>query len=204
MKTKKKTGVDIKTVGIVKNIMIILIVVALLAAAGMVTFHVINNRKEEVDVVTVSTLQEIINVSELSTFTAVYNGIAEVNNADDPEKIDYYVSYEAKVDAGIDFSKVGISIDEDNKTVELSLPAVYITDTTVDIASLDYIFMNDAANQSTVSEQALKACEQDVESESQRQEAIVDLAQENAENVLIALVSPFIEQSYPDYEIQVV
>ena len=37
--------------------------------------------------ITESTLREIINVSELSTYTAVYNGIAKVPNPDKPEEI---------------------------------------------------------------------------------------------------------------------
>ena len=38
----------------------------------------VKKKTEKAEVVTVSTLQKIINVSQLSTFTAVYNGIAKV------------------------------------------------------------------------------------------------------------------------------
>ena len=142
-------------------------------------------------------------MSELSTFTAVYNGIAEVKNEKNEKQTDYYVSYEAKVKAGIDFSKVSIECDDKNKSIKITVPDVYITDISVDIASLDYIFLNEKANRTAVSEQALKACEQDVEEESQQQQAIIDLAQENARNVLKALVLPFVEQNSPDYAIEI-
>lgn len=41
-----------------------------------------------IEVITVQTLEKIINVSELSTFTAVYNGVAEVKNEKTPDKIE--------------------------------------------------------------------------------------------------------------------
>ena len=163
------------------------------------------NDKKQAEIVTVSTLQEIINVSELSTFTAVYNGIAQVMNADDPESVDYYVSYEAKVNAGIDFEDidVDVDVDEDTFTVHITVPPVTLTDVNVDISSLDFIFYNEKANTSTVTEEAFKACEDDVEKESQEQEAIYELAEQNAKNVLTALVRPIIDQSETEYSLVV-
>ena len=161
------------------------------------------NDKKQAEIVTVSTLQEIINVSELSTFTAVYNGIAQVMNADDPELVDYYVSYEAKVNAGIDFEDIYIDVDEDTFTVHITVPPVTLTDVNVDISSLDFIFYNEKANTSTVTEEAFKACEADVEKESQEQAAIYELAEQNAKNVLTALVRPIIDQSETEYSLVV-
>ena len=161
------------------------------------------NDKKQAEIVTVSTLQEIINVSELSTFTAVYNGIAQVMNADDPELVDYYVSYEAKVNAGIDFEDIDVDVDEDTFTVHITVPPVTLTDVNVDISSLDFIFYNEKANTSTVTEEAFKACEDDVEKESQEQEAIYELAEQNAKNVLTALVRPIIDQSETEYSLVV-
>ena len=43
-------------------------------------FQVGGTKDHEAEVTVVSTLERIINVSDLSTFTAVYNGIAEVPN----------------------------------------------------------------------------------------------------------------------------
>ena len=161
------------------------------------------NDKKQAEIVTVSTLQEIINVSELSTFTAVYNGIAQVMNADDPELVDYYVSYEAKVNAGIDFEDIDVDVDEDTFTVHITVPPVTLTDVNVDISSLDFIFYNEKANTSTVTEEAFKACEADVEKESQEQAAIYELAEQNAKNVLTALVRPIIDQSETEYSLVV-
>lgn len=150
---------------------------------------------EEAEIFTVSTLQKVINTSELSTYTAVYNGIAQVMNENNPEETDYYVAYEAKVNAGIDFQEIEITSDSDTNTIYVTLPEVYITDVNVDVSSLDFLFYNDKANTSTVSAQALKACEADVRAESEQQESIFLLAKQNAENVINALASPILEQS---------
>ncbi len=151
------------------------------------------------EVITVSTLEKIINVNELSTFTAVYNGIAQVTNEKEPAETDYYVSYEARVEAGIDFEKIVISIDDETKTIRISIPEVYITEVNVDISSLDFIFCNDKANTSMVTQQAFKACETDARKESAQQHTIYELAKQNAIKVLTALTKPIVEQLDDEY-----
>ena len=124
--------------------------------------------------ITVSTLEKIIQVSELSTSTVVYNGIAEVPEADDPDSIAYYVSYEATVQAGIDLTAVEVQeVDHEAKTITISLPEVQLFDANVDISSLDYIFLDDKANTATVSAEAYKACQEDVNAESEKQSQIL-------------------------------
>ena len=164
-------------------------------------FQVGGTKDHEAEVTVVSTLERIINVSDLSTFTAVYNGIAEVPNERNPGKVDYYVSYEARVEAGIDFSAVEISME--NGVITVDIPNVKINDIIVDISSLDFIFFNSKANQSTVTQQAFKACEEDARTESESQEAILELAQQNASNIVTALVKPMIDQLGEGYSLVV-
>lgn len=178
-------------------------VVLVLIIAIFIIFQATSKVEPESRVITVSTLEKIINVSELSTFTAVYNGIAEVTNAKKNEEVDYYVSYEARVDAGIDFERIDISVDTENKVIAVNIPEVYITDINVDIASLDFIFVSDKANTSTVTQEAFKACEADVQCESEQQNAIFDLAKQNAVNVLTALIDPIIEQLDDEYTLAI-
>lgn len=179
-----------------KKQLLIIILAALVLIIGILVFAIVQLTKpdEDAEVISISTLEKIINVSELSTFTAVYNGIAEVPNEKRPEKIDCYVAYEAKVKAGIDFEQVEISIDNDTKTIEVALPDVYITEVTVEMSSLDFIFYNEKANASTITETAYKACNADVQAESEQQDAIVELARQNASTILTALIKPIIEQ----------
>lgn len=184
-----------------------LILIALAAAILILAIAVLSiskaakSPKQPPEIISVSALEKIINVSELSTFTAVYNGIAEVQNETDPTQIDYYVSYEARVDAGIDFEKIEITVDSEAKEIRLAIPDVYITEINVDISTLDFIFINEDANTSTVTQEAFKECEADVKNECAKQEAILTLAEQNAENVLTALVNPIIEQLDAEYEL---
>ena len=161
------------------------------------------SRESKPEIISKSTLEKVINVSDLSTFEAIYNGIAVVTNEEKPENIDYYVSYEAKVKAGIDFEKVDLEVNEDERIITVTLPEVKITDVNVDIASLDYIFMNKRANTETVSAQAYKKCIDDVTKESNSTTAIYELAKQNARNIVEALIKPFVEQLDDKYELKI-
>lgn len=193
-KAKKKILSGKKLIAVVAGIVLVALVLGILLFP-----QILSGSKPEAEVITVSTLEKIINVSELSTFTAVYNGIAQVMNEKKPEEPDYYVSYEAKVYAGIDFEKIGISVDSEAKSININIPEVYITEVNVDISSLDFIFYNTEANTSTVTQEAFKACEEDVQRESGQQAAIFELAQQNAKNVLTALTRPIVEQLDSEY-----
>lgn len=173
----------------------ILIVVFLLSCA--------TSKEGKKEIITKSTLEKIINVSELSTFEAVYNGIADVVNKENPEKIDYHVYYEARVKAGIDFEQVKIEVDNDAKKIIVTLPEIEITDTNVDIASLEYIFENENANTETVSQEAYKASIEDVKNESSKEAAIYELAEQNAKNIVEALINPFVEQVDSEYQVEI-
>lgn len=185
-----------------KIVLLIILIIVILTVGIILIFQVSSHQEDKTEIITISTLEKIINVSELSTFTAVYNGIAQVMDEESPEEIDYYVSYEAKVNAGIDFEKVDITIDED-KTIHVDLPQVYITDVTVNISSLDYIFIDDSKNVSSVSQKSFAACEADARKESEHQDAIFELATQNAKNVLTALISPIVEQLDSEYTLVV-
>lgn len=186
------------------KVSLILIVVAAVLLVFGVRLVISQSRSENPPaVITVSTLEKIIDVSDLSTFTAIYNGVAQVANEKNPEKIDYYVSYEAKVTAGIDFKDVDVTLDEEGKHIYVTLPPVTVKPPNVDISSLEYIFLNKKANTSSVSEAAYKACEEDAKKESGEENAIMVLAQENAENIIRALIDPFVKQLDNDYELEI-
>lgn len=184
------------------KVLVIAAVVILVAIAAVAVLLQTSGREEpQPQVFNKSTLERIINVSELSTFTAVYNGIARVANEKKPEKIDYYVSYEATVNAGIDFRAVDISINEEQKTITLKVPEAHITNQSVEMSSLEFIFLNKKADKPGVTEVAYKACEEDVRQESEQQTAICELAKQNAENVLKALTKPIVDQLGDGYQL---
>lgn len=183
--------------------MMILIVV-LAAVAVLVALRVNEHRKKpEPQVLTVSTLTDMIPVSDLSTVTSTYNGVAEVMNEKNPDKLDYYVAYEAKVQAGVNFDELQPEIDEASKTVTIRVPDAYFKKANVDMASLDFMFNSKKANTSGVTERAYKACQEDAERECSSSEAILELARENAVNTVEALTCPLVEQLYPEYTLVV-
>lgn len=181
----------------------ILILIGIIMIAVMQVIHIAGNQEGKKEIVTISTLEKIVNVSELSTFTAVYNGIARVPEENAPEKTAYYVAYEAKVNAGVDFEKIGFSVDDEEKIIRAALPEVDIIDVNVDIASMDYIFVNKKMNTSTVSQEAYKACEADARSECEQEAAIFNLARQNAENIVTALIEPFVKQLDAGYKLEI-
>ncbi len=185
----------------IKLIISFLFIILLIVTGIFIKSRLFDEHKNKKEILSVTTLEKIIHISELSTFQAVYNGIAQVMNEKKPDQVDYYVSYEAKVNAGIDFKNVTITMDEAIKRITVTLPEIEITDINVDIASLDYIFVNNKANKSTVSEQAYKACIADVTEESDTEAAIFELAEQNTKNIMRALISPFLEQLDTDYEL---
>ena len=191
---KKKTSMLL--IGAI-GVAIVLVIIGTLLFSGMT-----KNQKSK-EIITKATLEKIINVSELSTFEAVYNGIVQVMSKEEPTQTDYYVSYEAKVKAGIDLEKVDVSVDNKTKKISVTLPEVQITDRNVNIASLDYIFENNRANTETVSQEAYKACIEDVTNESTNETAIYELAKQNAKNIVEALINPFVEQLDSEYVLEI-
>lgn len=182
------------------------VIIALITAAVII---IVNRPKEEntpppPEIITETTLKNIMDVSELSTFEAVYNGIARIYNEVDASKIDYYVSYEATVKAGVDFEAIDINLNNEDKVITITLPNVKINDINVDIGSLDYIFVNLEANTPTVSGQAYKKCIADAELKSNAEEEIYNIAEENARNIVKALVLPFVNQLDEGYELIII
>lgn len=181
----------------------LLVVIAVVVVVGIFLLFNTANKENKKEIITKSTLEKIIYVSELSTYEAIYNGVARVVNKENPEKIDYYVSYEAKVKAGIDFEQIDINVDNDEKIISVTIPEIEITDVNVDIASLDYIFENDKANAASVSQEAYKACIEDVTNESEKEDAIYELAAQNAKNIIEALIKPFVQQLDSEYQLEI-
>ena len=177
------------------------IILVILVIVAVVVGPKITSKKDGPEIISKATLERIINISDLSTFEAVYNGVAKVMNEKKPENIDYYVSYNAKVKAGLDFEKVDLEIDKNRKVITVKLPEIKITDVNVDIASLDYIFVNDKSNTETVSAQAYEQCIEDVTNKSAEEEAIYTLAEQNAHNIIEALISPFVKQLDEEYQL---
>lgn len=192
---RKKPKIRVKS--IIVAIGILLVIIAVLG------IYLKAASKSKSEIITTSTLEKIINVNDLSTYESIYNGVTQVMNEKKPDKVDYYVSYKAKVKAGIDFEKITIDVDSDKKVIVITIPEVRINDINVDISSLDYIFENKKAETATVSEEAYKKCKEDVKIKANKEEAIYNYAAENAKNEVKALVEPFIQQLDEEYSLEI-
>jgi hypothetical protein len=178
---------------------VLLIIVVILVAFGVYSY--VDGMRNQKEIITVSFLNKIINISDLNTYQAVYNGVAEVMSEEKEDEIDFYVSYEAKVNAGFDFEKVEFVNDIETKRIIITIPKIEIGDIHVDIGSLDYIYLNKVSDDEMITKIAYKACLEDVERESKNEKQIIELAEQNAVNIVEALISPFVQQYDPEYEI---
>ena len=151
----------------------------------------------QIDVTT--TLERIVKSSDLSTAVFQYNGIVEIPNKKNIQKIDYYIYYKASVYAGIDFSQVKFTEDKTAKTITATLPKVEIQDTVVDPDSLDFMFQSKKADNISVLDAAFTACETDIRQECTSESAILDVARLNAENAVRALTEPVMDSICKDY-----
>lgn len=173
---------------------IVICCIAVVLLAVLIPIIISSSKKSTPEIISQANLERIINVNDLSTIEAIYNGVARVADEDNPAEIDYYVSYDAKVKAGIDVTQINIDVDSEKQLIKITLPETEITSVAVEIESLDYIFMDDSANTDKVSSEAYKKCIEDVTNKASTAEAIKDIATENAKNFIRALINPFIDQ----------
>ena len=201
----KKTGENAKAAwefgGKVK-ISLRMLVILLVLILGLSIFFPRYFKKAPVLVVeTLSTLEKVIKTSSLSTYETVYNGISTVMN-EKGDKVLYYVTYEANVKAGLDFDKITIEHDQLGHKILIGLPKITMQEPSVDIESIDYIFVDKHVEKQGLIADAYQICIDDVKEESKKEDAIYQYAKSNAESLITGLVSPFIAQLGDDYVIE--
>lgn len=150
-------------------------------------------------VVSAPDLEKVIKESRISTFTAVYNGIAEVPDSENPDNISYYVRYEARVRAGFDLNDLDVTTD--GTAILVTIPPITLDTPNVDIGSLDRMNVTKTDKLSELNGDEYRICEADAAEEASKKETIIDLAEENAENTIRGLMQPFLDGiNYTDVE----
>lgn len=194
-------GLNAKT----KLALLVIAVVFLIVLLIYLKAVVFNNKEGQVTTISKSALEKVIEINELSTVDYTYNAIATVYDEKDKkgEKIKYYVAYEGLVTAGIDFKKIEIHVDKTKKVVTIVLPEVEIHDLTVDMGTLDCIFVKDKYNTEEVSKEAYAASKADLQKRIEEENELFDLAKENAIESVKALFIPWIEQVDEEYTVEV-
>lgn len=156
----------------------------------------------EGEVTTISEMQieEVFKISELQTADYIYNAVAKVYE-EDGKTLKYHVAYEGTVKAGIDFSAIDVNVDNENKIITIKVPEVTIQDAIVDAGSLEYIFEKDKYNTENVFKEAYDICQKDLDNRAANEKELLDLARENAKQVIEAMVTPWVEQINAEYKV---
>lgn len=197
-----------------RKIMEIIVLAAVAVSIMIVVYFVMMDNgksKKDQSVLTKATLMEVLEISELSTITYTYNGIVPdyevldvTSNGTEYGEILYYVSYEGNVKAGIDFSKINIDIDKENREIKLKLPQVEILDTIVDESSLEYIHKKSQSDSKGENyKRAFQLCSEDLKKKTKEDKTLLELAKKNAESVVTGLLEPWMEQMEEGYHIVV-
>lgn len=155
----------------------------------------------EVKTISEGEIREVFEISELQTADYIYNAITEVYD-EDGKNIKYYVAYEGKVTAGIDFSGIGIEISEDN-VINISVPDVLIQDAIVTAGTMEYIFEKEKYNNENVFKEAYDICQKDLNARVEDDTKLLDMAKENARQVVEALIVPWVQQIDSKYVINI-
>lgn len=206
MKKQKEERKQNKLVGAIKK-KIRTLIAGMVLAVMVIGFLCIKSELSHSDGKKVSTiseslLEEMKEINELSTVDYTYNAIAKVY-AEDEETLKYYVAYDGTVTAGIDFNKIDIDVNEEEKKVILTLPDVEIQDVRIDMGTMDYIFTKNKYETETVSQEAYKASLADLENRVSQEDSLHEMARENAIASVKALFSPWIEQVDEQYTVEI-
>lgn len=158
--------------------------------------------KKEVATITQTSLDKIIEINQLSTVDYTYNAVVKVYDEDN-KNLKYYVAYEGIVTAGIDFEKIDIAVNEDQKKVIIKIPDVEIHDVSVNMGTMEYIFAKEKYETETVSQEAYKASTADLQERVKQEKDLHEMAKENAIASVRALFVPWIEQIDKEYTVEV-
>ncbi len=197
---------DSKTIakinGLSKSIKIIIAVILVLIVGVGIFLIVAPNKEGQVTTISESTLQKVLEISELSTVEYAYNAVA-TKYVEGKDEVAYYVAYEGTVKAGINFEQIDIAVDEDNKIVTITLPEVEMHRATVKDGSMDFIFLKDKYETESVALEAGELCTNDLTARVANEPLLKDAARENAIASVEALFRPWIESVDEAYEVVV-
>lgn len=174
----------------------------ILAGAAFVLPRLLNAKEPQVTTITKSSLEKVLEISDLETLDYTYNSIVDVMD-EDGETAKYHVAYEGVVTAGINFEKIGISVEDETKTVVITVPEAEIQNVYVDMGTMEYIFEKNRYETETVSQEAYHFCCEDLEKKAKEETSLLTIARDNAVEAVNALISPWVEQMDEEYHVEV-
>ena len=175
---------------------------AVIVIGGFILTKVFRSNDSRVTTVTESSLEKVLEISDLSTLDYTYNSIVDVMD-EDGKTMKYHVAYEGVVTAGIDFENVDVYVDEETKMITITLPEAVVQNVEIDMGTLEYIFEEKKYETETVSQEAYKACRADLEKKAMEEGNLLAIAKDNAVDTVNALMTPWIEQLHEEYQVEV-
>lgn len=162
-----------------------------------VVHDVVHGEEGKVTTVTQASLEKVVAKGKLYTAEYPYNGITAVYN-ESGDVLKYHVAYEGTVKAGIDVSKIRISLDEEKHLILIRLPKLTLEEPRINAGTLEYIFEDDRYNTETVAQEAYKAAIKDLKDRAASDPNILSLAAKSAKASERAFIEPWVEQMDPD------
>ena len=90
-----------------------------------------------------------------------------------------------------------------NKKIIVTLPKVEVQEVTVDIKSLDFIFLKKKYETETILSDAYSECLKDLSNKANKDDSLYDMAKENAESTIRALMEPLIQGFDSEFTVEV-
>lgn len=177
---------------------LILVVIAIAVLGGI---GIMKLKEEKLHTVSKASLEKMIQISDLYTLEYTYNAITYVN--DDEGNPRYHVAYKGTVTAGIDFSKVQVDTDEENKKIKITIPDAYVQNVDVDMGKMEFIFEKKKYETETVSQEAYAACKADLEQKAAGEQSLLAMAKDNAKEAVTALIEPWVQQIDKEYTLEI-
>lgn len=221
MGSEDEHRINEKKIKVLKQRIIILVLLMIIAVLVMLLVYIWRNHNsgfiesvnsavkdtvigEEGDTITFNetSIRKVFEISELSTADYTYNAVARAYE-EDKINVKYYVAYEGRIKAGIDFSKIGIEIDTERKVVTLTVPEIEFQEKTVDPGTLEFIFKDKKSETEQIHQEAFLLCQRDLDEKTNMEKELLELARRNAISVVEALVTPWIEQAEDGYTVNI-
>lgn len=184
-----------------------IIVVSALVIVCLLIFSIIFSKEGKVSIKVKSTLERIVEKSDLETVNFTYNVIAKQckknekcdKKSNDVKDYEYVVSCTGTITAGIDFENVKIDVNESKKIIIIKLPEATIKETNV----VDLNFLNGENIPADELPSARKLCQNTIEEKSAKDGEVIKAAKEQAGEVLQTFYEQWIKAFDDEYKVEV-
>ena len=164
-----------------------IITITTIIIAALIIFNLFFNKGTSSSTIVTSILQDQKVISELSTLIVPYGGIYE--EKDDKGKDVLAIAYRGTVEYGLDFNKINISSDDENKIITVKIPSIEIKEIYIDPSSISSI-PEGKFNEST---NYLQKCRDDLLNKfTNNSDEMYELAKSTAIETLLSFLNPII------------